>query len=131
MMNPKLVTKERFQERIQELSELQKGWLNGDGESIPREFLEWFSSGYKEYLETVPLYPYLFPTILGGLSLEYDTKNNVSVEIDPLTRKAEFIVNLEKKDSGKEFITIKLDLSRKEDWERLNFLLTRELSVRK
>ncbi|MDF7759044.1 hypothetical protein PU683_05800 [Kosakonia cowanii] len=73
--------------RIEELSILENGWLDGKGLAPEREFLKWLSDCFSTaYDESLP-WPYLFPTPEGGVLAEWDLANNdVSLEIDPKSK---------------------------------------------
>ena len=69
--------------RLEELSSLQDGWLDGKGISPSPEGLEWLANAFDtRYPEELPL-PSLYPTAEGGIRAEWSVKRyEVSLEID-------------------------------------------------
>jgi len=62
-----------FRERLEELSELSPGWLDGDGKSIPADCIAWVGSALSKMVTDwgVPA-PYLFPTPEGSIEAEWN-----------------------------------------------------------
>jgi hypothetical protein len=69
--------------RLNELSQLEHGWLDGDGKALDTKELQWLTACFDRFFWSgVPL-PYLCPTIEGGIFAEWvsETKDN-SLEIN-------------------------------------------------
>lgn len=80
--------------RLKELGKLEDGWLDGDGEALPADGLEWLAAAFAKYYPDDMPRPYLYPTPTSGISAEWVLGNGweVSANIDLNTRKANFIV---------------------------------------
>lgn len=101
--------------RIEELSALKDGWLEGKGLAPTKEALDWFESEFtSRYPVDLPL-PYLFPTPDGGIDLEWTLGvADVSLEIDLGPHVATWhVLNLETQVSQ---IRESLDLNSDSDW---------------
>ena len=74
--------------RLVELSTLKKGWLDGEGEPLSKEFMSWIEKSFEDsYQSTLPL-PHLFPMENGGISAEWFKddrlcKCDIALEINP------------------------------------------------
>ena len=67
--------------RVEEISLLKDGWMDGEGISPTKEFLKWLTDYFaSSYPEDLPL-PCIYPTLDGGVSLEW---SNPNVEISLL-----------------------------------------------
>ncbi len=75
--------------RLDELKELQDGWLEGVGRAPFAEGLAWLSSAFDAYFpDGLPL-PYLYPTEAGGVRAEWSLGNvEASADIDLPSRVA-------------------------------------------
>lgn len=107
--------------RLEELSLLDNGWLNGKGKALDNDKAKRFSECfYSFYDDSLPL-PYLYPTAEGGLQAEWLIKDwDISLEIELTNLSAELhALNLES-DEGKE---LHLDLAQHNDWQVLNEML--------
>lgn len=65
-------TMEEVNKRLQELSELKEGWMDGDGEPLDPESIQrarWLCEALQA--ASKPL-PHIYPTLSGGLSLEWN-----------------------------------------------------------
>jgi len=69
--------------RLEELHLLKAGWLEGEGESLSAEGLNWLSEAFgRRFSDELPL-PYLYPTAEGGVQAEWTLGQfEVSLEID-------------------------------------------------
>ncbi len=107
--------------RLHELSELDDGWLDGEGKAPKAEFLEQLSEMYNRlYPDSLPM-PYIYPTIVGGVQAEWSLPpHEITLAIDPETRSAEWHV-LDADDSTESVET--LNLSDAQDWVRLSSLV--------
>lgn len=68
-------------ERLDYFSTLEKGWLNGDGETIDKKLIDLA----KTYLNTIDInkldLPYVYPTGEGGIQFEWDF-GNIGCELE-------------------------------------------------
>lgn len=78
--------------RLEELAELQNGWLDGKGIAPNPENLRWLSKEFDtKFNPSLPL-PYLYPTAEGGIQAEWSLKNDweISLEIELDSRQAQW-----------------------------------------
>lgn len=77
--------------RLEELSDLKDGWLDGRGFAPSWAGLQWLVYAFeKNYDISLPL-PYLYPTPEGGIRAEWSLNDQeISLEIDLETRKGAF-----------------------------------------
>lgn len=69
--------------RIEELSELRDGWLDGVGFTLHKDGLIWLRNKFDNYYPEELLLPYLYPTAEGKVQAEWTIGNNeISLEID-------------------------------------------------
>jgi hypothetical protein len=75
--------------RLEEIALLKDGWLDGKGQSPPREGLHWLGQAFTSYYpDDLPL-PYIYPTPEGGLQLEWTLGvHEVSLEINLFSHSA-------------------------------------------
>lgn len=107
--------------RLEELSLLNNGWLNGKGKALDKDEAKRFSERfYSFYDDNLPL-PYLYPTAEGGLQAEWLIKAwDISLEIELTNLSAELhALNLQS-DEEKE---LDLNLVEQDDWQTLNEML--------
>ncbi|GGG09051.1 hypothetical protein GCM10011344_07070 [Dokdonia pacifica] len=113
--------------RLDELSQLKDGWLNGEGTKLSKEALKWFELKFETFIEALEVNTYAYPTPDGNLQLEW---SNEDLDI-------ELVVNLETKTSDLQIINhtnpsnetnIILELSEDDSWSELNTLLKEHLS---
>lgn len=90
--------------RIDYLRTLKGGWLDGGGVALPSQGLDWLSRSLKEHLpDDLPL-PYMYPTELGGVRLEFVFPDReASLEIDLTTKSAYLFAVLKPFDVGESF----------------------------
>jgi hypothetical protein len=83
----------RYIKRLHELAQLQLGWLNGEGQVIDTEIVNYVFSIFSE--NNLP-FPYLYPRISGGILLEWIFDQwDVSLEIESISSQLEYqAVNL-------------------------------------
>lgn len=104
--------------RIEVLTHLKDGWLNGQGKAITKpklsEFTRLFESNYSPDL---PL-PYLFPTIDGNIQAEWSNEQfEISLHVDLENLASQMhILDLD----SKQGLELDFDLSMVEGWENLN-----------
>lgn len=113
--------------RLDELSQLKDGWLNGEGTKLSKEALKWFELKFETFIEALEVNTYAYPTPNGNLQLEWSNEN-LDIEL---------VVNLETKTSDLQIINhtnpsnetnIILELSVDDSWSELNTLLKEHLS---
>jgi len=77
--------------RLEEMSSLKHGWLEGEGLAPSRDGLLWLSRTYESYISDDCPFPYAYPTPEGGVRLEWELgTSEASLEIDLLGHKAEW-----------------------------------------
>lgn len=112
--------------RLEELSMLKQGWLDGDeGEPLNEEGLTWLSESFEKFYNSddAPL-PATFPTPDGNIQFEWSLGDiEISIEVDLITKKADYFEFDVK--SGKETVE-ELNLSDEADWKKLNELLQKQ-----
>ena len=103
--------------RIDELRELQDGWLDGEGLALDGAGLDWLSDGFDElYPSEAPL-PRLYPTPEGGVQAEWSfPPHNVNLEIDLVSRQGEWFIFDMESDADEE---VELDLNDVTSWRAL------------
>lgn len=107
--------------RLEVLSLLNNGWLNGKGKALDNAKAKLFSEYfYSFYNESLPL-PYLYPTAEGGLQAEWFINDwDISLEIDLANLNADLHgLNLQS-DEEKE---LSLLLTEQDSWKKLNQVL--------
>jgi hypothetical protein len=104
--------------RLQELSLLEDGWLNGEGLAPKKQDLQWFATNFENfYHPTLPL-PFLYPTITGGVQAEWAGDGyDVSLTVELPAKKA-FYQYLDHTNNRVEEMA--LDLAKGVDWQLLN-----------
>jgi hypothetical protein len=104
--------------RLEELSNLENGWLNGEGTGIKKEHLIWFADIFENnYNPALPL-PYLYPTPSGGIQAEWSFETwDISLNID-LNHKSGFYHSLNH--NSDEEMEASFDLTKNSDWQMLN-----------
>lgn len=107
--------------RLEELSLLDNGWLNGKGKALDKEKTKLVSEYfYSFYNDSLPL-PYLYPTAEGGLQAEWHINDwDISLEIELVSLSAELHVLNLISDEEKE---LSLKLAEPKDWYALNEML--------
>lgn len=107
--------------RLEELSLLENGWLNGKGKALNKEKAKLVSEYfYSFYSDSLPL-PYLYPTAEGGLQAEWEINDwDISLEIDLEKLIAELhALNLQSDEEK----GLNLILSEKNSWQQMNEML--------
>ena len=84
---------EKFRRRIQELKQMKDGWLDGGGKAPDKDGLDWFCDFFKEYYpDELPL-PDIYPTIVGGIYLEWVFgEKNIDLEVVLVARRGELLI---------------------------------------
>lgn len=114
--------------RLKELAQLKTGWYDGEeGLELSKESLDVFEElFYNFYSDQLPL-PATFPTLSGGIILEWKKDNNeLSVEIDLTDFKA-IVFYFDMLEDNNDFEE-KVDLQKEDDWERLNSIVKKHLA---
>lgn len=106
--------------RLDELRELNDGWLEGGGIAPTKEGLDWLARAFEEhYPDDLPL-PFLYPTAEGGIQAEWSLEpHELSIEIDLMNRTGEWH-GLNMKTTAEE--TRSLSFEDSDDW---NWLVSR------
>lgn len=104
--------------RIEIISLLKDGWLNGEGKAPITDHLNWFSKSFEtNYSPELPL-PYLYPTPEGNIQAEWSINNfDVSLIIELESKKS--ILNLLSLTSEEEK-EIEIYLEEEIGWTNLN-----------
>jgi hypothetical protein len=70
-------------DRLEELKNLKAGWLDGDGEELDKDGLDWLAASLEIVYPKTLLEPVIFPTPDGGVLLEWVANGeDVSLEVD-------------------------------------------------
>lgn len=104
--------------QLDNLKDLEDGWLDGGGKAPPHKGLDWLASQLLvHYLGDLPQ-PLLFPTPEGGVQIEWHAVGpfEAEVDIDLSTRKGEWLcTNVETRD----FTVSVFDLTDISEWQQL------------
>jgi hypothetical protein len=110
---------EMFKIRLNELSLLPDNWYhNSEGKSLDKNDLLWFENCFLTNYDNNLIFPCVFPTLNGGLNLEWnDNDISISVEVYLTDKNCEYyLIN----HSTKECKIIELDLTKEESWNFIN-----------
>ena len=104
--------------RIDELRLLKNGWLDGgNGVSLNKGDLDWFSDTFEKYFDNDLLLPYIYPVSEGGLLLEWSIgEHDISLELLFPERTSQWH-NYNLKTDEEE--TKSFDLESRDDWEEI------------
>lgn len=107
-----------IESRLEELADLQDGWLDGKGLALNPENLLWLVNEFDSKFDPDLPLPYLYPTAEGGIQAEWTQGNwEVSLEINLDEKSAEWqAFNLVTEDCREQ----NWDLSNSDDWQSLN-----------
>ena len=104
--------------RLEALSVLQDGWLDGKGKAPSKEGLQWLASVFDDHYDSMLPLPHLYPTPEGGIQAEWSLNGcEVTLDIDLLDKIADFQC-LRLSDEAQNDMT--LNLATDADWQRLN-----------
>jgi len=107
--------------RLDELSLLKDGWLEGNGISPSDDGLSWISESFDKYFHPNLDLPYIYPTPDGNIQAEWEMKNwSVTLDVQ-LNNKIGYYHAFETI-SSKE-IERDINLSTESGWSELNILL--------
>ena len=100
--------------RVEELKQLQNGWLDGLGVAPPPAVLDWITTVFEERYPDDLRLPYLFPTPAGqGLAEWALAPHSLSLEIDPVAKRGHWhALNLNTDAEAEK----ELDLASADDW---------------
>lgn len=105
--------------RLKNLSELNEGWLNGEGKKINGGRLEKFENLFNLYFNPHHPLPAIFPTIEGNIQLEWTiAEHEISLDVNLENLSAEYFCSNVTDDSSREFLIN--SLSKSENWEIIN-----------
>ena len=112
--------------RLDRFRTLQDGWLEDGGVAPDHEGLDWLSDVFKRYYPDDLQLPRTYPTVEGGVSLEWSAgKRDIDIEVNLVDRVGEWYVF--NKDSKRGEEEKRLNLDRPDDWkwvdERLQNLM--------
>ena len=110
-----------IESRLEELADLQDGWLDGKGLALNRENLLWLVNVFDSKFDPDLPLPYLYPTAEGGIQAEWTLGNwEASLEINLDAKSAEWqAFNLVTEECREQ----DWDLSNTDDWQALNHAL--------
>ena len=107
--------------RLQELSRLQEGWLNGEGHLLSKEGLFRLGKSFDASFDAGLPLPFLYPTPEGGVQAEWSVNDwEVTVEVDLAAFQGEYrALNLKTNFCDERT----LNLSVPDGWSQLNVAL--------
>ncbi len=101
--------------RLDELRQLQNGWMDGEGGKLSESGLDWLKTCFDRYFNLGVPIPYIYPRVDGGLSIEWTFPHHeISMEVD-LDNKTGYWVALHSK--GGEAEDRELNLETEEGWK--------------
>jgi hypothetical protein len=104
--------------RMEELAELQDGWLDGKGLAPERSALDWLARSFEMNFDPDLPLPYLYPTAEGGIQAEWSVANwEVTLEINLQQKSAEYQALQLRTGHCDECV---LNLDERADWQQLN-----------
>lgn len=107
--------------RLDEISKLKDGWLDGGGIAPTRELLEGLKNGFENSFDSFLPLPYLYPTEAGGIQAEWTLSDwEVALEIDPQGQQSSYRATRMRDGAEK---SLDLNLAGQEGWEALNTAL--------
>ena len=102
--------------RLDELRDLQDGWLDGDGVAPNHAGLDWLSGAFKRHYPDGLQLPYTYPTEDGGISLEWGSDTwEIDIKVDLKKHTGEWYAF--RKDAKNDEEEKKLELDRPDDWK--------------
>ena len=101
---------ETIREHLNELKQLEDGWLDGNGLAPTAEGLDWLTTVLEDRRLAGTAFPYLYPTEDGGVLAEYHMdKYGAELEVDPTTHKATWFQDGTETDEDKYIENIDMD----------------------
>ena len=112
-----------FNARLEGLGLLRDGWMDGEGISPSTTGLVWLAKWTEKWPEDIPL-PYVYPTLTGGILLEWSMPSlTISINVELTKKIAEMLVS--RTEDGAVLEEINLDLSDADGWQNLAVALRR------
>ena len=75
-------------ERLNELAQLEGGWFDGEGLAPLASAMTCLDDAWRTHAAQLPM-PYVYPTLEGGLSLEWDKPaDGLTLELDLASKQA-------------------------------------------
>lgn len=103
--------------QLNNLRDMQDGWLDGDGLAPSKEGINWLADQFDENFPSNILLPHVFPTLEGGVEMEWSHgRNAIFLEIDLLSHKGDWLWFDRDSDESYEK---ELDLNDFDSWEWL------------
>jgi hypothetical protein len=113
--------------RLEEISTIKNGWLNGEGLAPSKENLNWFATMFEGHFNMNFPLPYIFPTPSGGIQAEW-TIHNVEISLTVnLDSKVSLYHQLNHNDDLE--LSDEIALDEPESWEKLNSYLNAVVSI--
>lgn len=107
--------------RLDELAQLQPGWLNGKGFALDNSALSLLAENFEEFFNSELPLPYLYPTAEGGVQAEWTIEGwEVSLEIQLPTLQAELHALNLAMSVEKEFSVSLMAHEQEKGWDELN-----------
>jgi hypothetical protein len=108
-------------ERLEELSRLEDGWMDGKGKAPEKKDLEWLDETFDLNYDTALPLPRLFPTAEGGIQAEWSIGSwEITLEFDlPKRRGTVQAVNL----ATAAELNQEYDLSDENSWKSINEII--------
>ena len=102
--------------RLDELRDMQDGWLNGAGVAPSHAGLDWLNSSFERHFPMDLPLPYIFPTPEGGIEAEWSIgRYSVMFEIDLDSRQGDWL-RFDKQSDEEDAFLLDLDDSGKWEW---------------
>ena len=77
--------------QLDDLWQLKRGWMNGEGVPPNQEGLAWLENQFSRHFRCDDLSPHIYPTLAGGVQAEWTLgTREVSLEVNLLTHQAEW-----------------------------------------
>jgi hypothetical protein len=110
--------------RLEELTQIKTGWLNGKGLAPDSDGLKALAKAFDRFFSSDLPLPHLYPTPEGGVQAEWSTDTwDVSLEIDLKTQQSELhALNVENGEVAVQNLQLGLGSP---EWEKLNHALLR------
>ncbi len=103
-----------MKDRLNELSQLEDGWFDGEGLAPLEGAMAWLEESWRTHAAHLRE-PYIYPTLEGGLSLEWDKPGaGLTLEVDLSTKQARATLADDE---------LSLDLGTESGWAQLSTLL--------
>ena len=88
-----MITKNDVMWRLADIIKLEDGWFDGEGKAFDLCGMTWLAETFDKYYDASAMIPYVYPTVEGHVSFEWEIPNaDVSLIIDTLKKTGEFSV---------------------------------------